>query len=109
KRRLRGSSRLEQLKRRAESIEDPNALDLVSRVSIHEEREYNAGGEPRVVVIDCGTKLGILRNLLAQRLNVVQVPYDTPARKILALEPAGVVVSNGPGDPRKCTATIKPV
>jgi len=65
------SSSLEQLRKRAESIEDPNALDLVGRVSIREEREYNAGGEPRVVVIDCGTKLGILRNLLAQRLNVV--------------------------------------
>jgi len=100
---------LEQLRERAKSIEDPNALDLVGRVSIREEREYNAGGEPRVVVIDCGTKLGILRNLLAQRLNVVQVPYDTPARKILALEPAGVVVSNGPGDPRKCTPTIESV
>jgi len=93
------SSTLEQLTKDAKTIQDPNALDLVGRVSIREEREYNVGVGPRVVVIDCGTKLGILRNLLARGLNVVLVPYDTPAREILAMEPAGVVISNGPGDP----------
>ena len=103
------SSTLEQLTKGAKSIQDPNALDLVGRVSIREEREYNVGVGPRVVVIDCGTKLGILRNLLARGLNVVHVPYDTPAREILAMEPAGVVISNGPGDPKKCTTTIESV
>ena len=103
------SSTLEQLTKDAKTIQDPNALDLVGRVSIREEREYNVGVGPRVVVIDCGTKLGILRNLLARGLNVVHVPYDTPARVILAMEPAGVVISNGPGDPKKCTPTIESV
>jgi len=97
------------LRRSAKSIRDPNALDLVRQVSIREPKEYNPGRGPRVVVIDCGTKFGILRNLLSRGLNVVQVPYDTTAATILALEPSGIVISNGPGDPKMCTPTISSV
>jgi carbamoyl-phosphate synthase small subunit len=54
---------------------------------------------PRVVVIDCGAKRSILRRLVGAGADVVVVPNGTDARAILALRPAGVVVSNGPGDP----------
>lgn len=100
---------LEQLKKLAGSIGDPNKLDLVSSVSVGGPAEYNGQGAPRVVVVDCGVKFGILRNLLVRGFQVVRVPYDTPASKILALEPSGVVISNGPGDPQMCRPTVKSV
>ncbi len=54
---------------------------------------------PRIAVVDCGVKRSILRRLVGEGAQVVVVPASTSAAAILALEPAGVVVSNGPGDP----------
>jgi carbamoyl-phosphate synthase small subunit len=54
---------------------------------------------PRILVIDCGVKQSILRQLTGAGAGVTVVPPDTPADEILRLGPAGVVVSNGPGDP----------
>lgn len=54
-----------------------------------------------VVALDCGEKQGILDELRKVGLNVTIVPWDTSAGAILALEPDGVFLSNGPGDPRE--------
>ncbi|MDV3244713.1 MAG: glutamine-hydrolyzing carbamoyl-phosphate synthase small subunit [Nitrososphaerales archaeon] len=97
------------LRKRAKSIRDPNSLDLVSRVTVPEPRDYSPQGGPMVVIVDCGMKLGILRNLLARGLSVRVVPYDTSADDIIGAKPAGVVISNGPGDPKLCTPTVKSV
>lgn len=53
----------------------------------------------RVVVIDCGVKQNTLRHLVMRRCEVIVAPCTTPAEQILAWEPDGVIVSNGPGDP----------
>src|SRR5207245_11578059 len=60
-----------------------------------------------VVVRDCGVEYGILRCLLAKGARVVRVPYDFPADKILKLNPQGVVISNGPVDPKIDLGTIE--
>jgi carbamoyl-phosphate synthase small subunit len=54
---------------------------------------------PRVVVVDCGAKQSILRQLRGAGAEVVVVPPSAPPSEIVGLDPAGVVVSNGPGDP----------
>jgi carbamoyl-phosphate synthase small subunit len=54
---------------------------------------------PRVVVLDFGVKHSILRNLVERDLDVVLVPHDLPVADIMALNPTGILVSNGPGDP----------
>ncbi len=56
-------------------------------------------GIKSVVVIDYGVKRNILRNLVTAGMKVTVVPPTTPAIDILALNPDGVVLSNGPGDP----------
>jgi len=56
-------------------------------------------GIKSVVVIDYGVKRNILRNLVTAGMKVKVVPSTTPAKDILALNPDGVVLSNGPGDP----------
>ncbi len=95
-----------ELAAKAGEIPDPNQEDLVARVSAKEPVTYGAGG-PRVALVDCGVKLGIIRSLLARGVEVVQLPHDATADQVMSHEPDGVVVSNGPGDPEVCQSTIK--
>ncbi|MHC1629000.1 MAG: glutamine-hydrolyzing carbamoyl-phosphate synthase small subunit [Candidatus Nezhaarchaeales archaeon] len=83
-------------------------LDLVSEVTIKEPIIYENNG-PTVVIIDCGVKYGIVRSLLRRGLRVIRVPRDWDADKILELEPKGVLVSNGPGNPELNVKTIKTI
>jgi len=61
----------------------------------------------RVVAIDCGAKSNILRNLTDRGCEVTVVPHDTPAERILEMNPDGLFLSNGPGDPEAVDATIR--
>ncbi len=60
-----------------------------------------------VAVIDFGVKQGILRCLARENCNVLVVPPETSADDILKLQPQGIVLSNGPGDPAACTQAIQ--
>jgi carbamoyl-phosphate synthase small subunit len=81
---------------------DPNTTNLVAQVSVPEPVVY-AAGPTRVVVIDCGCKLSIIRSLLARGVTVLRVPWDYD---FLHEDFDGVLVSNGPGDPQMCATTI---
>jgi carbamoyl-phosphate synthase small subunit len=61
----------------------------------------------RVVAYDFGMKHNILRNLAAAGCEVTVVPATTSARDALALEPEGIFLSNGPGDPEPCSYAIE--
>jgi carbamoyl-phosphate synthase small subunit len=63
----------------------------------------------RVVVLDCGVKLNILRSLDELGCDVIVVPAWTTSREIMAMEPDGVLLSNGPGDPAPLTGIIETV
>jgi carbamoyl-phosphate synthase small subunit len=60
----------------------------------------------KVVLYDFGVKYNIIRCLAARGLEVLVVPATTPAAEILALQPDGIVLSNGPGDPAAVTYGI---
>ncbi|QQZ08007.1 carbamoyl phosphate synthase small subunit [Heyndrickxia vini] len=60
-----------------------------------------------VVLVDFGSKHGILRELNKRDCDVTVVPYNTSATEILALKPDGVMLSNGPGDPKDVPEAIK--
>lgn len=98
---------LDNLLKEAKNIPDPNLTDLVKEVTVKEPAYYKVEGKNTVVLIDTGVKNSILRNLLKRGINVVRVPYDFSAKEILEYKPNGVVVSNGPGDPKKCAETIE--
>ncbi len=87
---------------------DISDLDLVSKVTSREIKIYEGNG-PKVVIIDCGVKRSILQNLLKRGLEVNVVPASTSSEEIFDLEPEGIVVSNGPGDPIKSDYVIKTV
>ena len=98
---------LECLLKEAKCIPDPNSTDLVKEVSVKQPVHYRVDGKNTVVLIDCGVKYSIIRNLLKRGIDVVRVPYDYSAKEILEYNPSGVVLSNGPGDPKKCVKTIE--
>ena len=84
---------------------DPNKRNLVSEVSIKEPVIYKKGNK-RIVLVDCGTKNNILRAFLRRNFTVVRVPWDYD---FLSEKANGVILSNGPGDPKKCVETIENV
>jgi carbamoyl-phosphate synthase small subunit len=80
---------------------DPNGLALVSEVTRAEPAELAATAPERfrVALYDYGAKANISRRLRALGARVLLVPASTPAAEVLAWEPDGVMLSNGPGDP----------
>jgi carbamoyl-phosphate synthase small subunit len=115
---------VESLKAKAAAVPSMAGQDLVSRVTCGESYAWSeawpvrwfgdpetvASGDPEapretryeplnVVAMDFGIKRNILRSLVSFGLHPTVVPATTPADEILALEPDGVFLSNGPGDP----------
>ena len=72
---------------------------------------YETGPEARfhVVAYDFGVKRNILRMLAQRGCKLTVVPAQTPAAEVLALQPDGVFLSNGPGDPEPCDYAIKAI
>ena len=79
-------------------FDDPNCRDLVAEVGSRERIVY-PGGERTVVLVDCGAKASIIEKLRARGLTIIRVPSDYD---FLGEDFDGVLVSNGPGDPRSC-------
>ena len=71
--------------------------------SVPSENPYN------IVAYDFGTKRNILRMLVDRGANLTVVPAETPASEVLALNPDGVFLSNGPGDPEPCDYAIRAI
>jgi len=62
-------------------------------------RNDNQNGDLKILLIDCGTKMNIIRELTQRGCTVVRAPYNTTADEINNIAPDGILVSNGPGDP----------
>lgn len=82
--------------------------ELASVVTTPQAYEYPSVGEEKfhVVCYDFGVKLNSLRSLAHLGCRVTVVPAGATAAEVLALEPDGVFLSNGPGDPASMTATV---
>lgn len=78
----------------------------VASVSRAERQVYGTGGWPRVALIDCGVKNNIIRCLVARGAEVECLPWDT---ELAGVDYDGLVLSNGPGDPKACSRTIASV
>jgi carbamoyl-phosphate synthase small subunit len=72
-------------------------------------RKLPEESKPRIVAIDCGMKQNIPRNLVERGFHVTIVPARTTIDQIMAFEPQGIFVSNGPGDPEPITYTIETI
>lgn len=113
-------------------IHDYDAQRKVPLVSIERKKEYEAGDlgpkdrnidrmpidcgrdkdgkRPyKVALMDFGAKSNITRLLYKYNCDITWYPWDTPAAKILADNPEGIMLSNGPGDPKDCPEVIREV
>ena len=64
------------------------------------------GDKERIVLVDYGSKAGILHDFTKRGCDVVVVPHDATAAQIRRLKPDGVMLSNGPGDPKDCPEAV---
>ncbi len=96
-----------------------NGADLAKVVSLREPAPWNEGNYDldgqafrtpaakfKVVAYDFGLKRNILRLLVEQGCDITMVPAQTPAEKVMAMQPDGVCLTNGPGDPAACGYAI---
>lgn len=97
---------LEELRTKVREVLDPNKRQLAYEVATSEIKCYEGSLDKSVVLIDCGVKNSIITNILKLGYTVFQVPPTTSSHKILSLEPQAVVLSNGPGDPKKYQEVI---
>jgi carbamoyl-phosphate synthase small subunit len=82
------------------------STDQVAQVST--QKAYPSPGRGHnIVLVDFGMKHGILRELNKRDCAVTVVPYNTTAEEILALKPDGVMLSNGPGDPKSVPTALE--
>ncbi len=108
---------------KAQEFPGLKGMDLAKVVATKEAYEWKqgswtlTGGLPQpaedkdlpyhVVAYDFGAKRNILRMLVDRGCRLTVVPAQTPAEEVLALNPDGVFLSNGPGDPEPCTYAIE--
>jgi carbamoyl-phosphate synthase small subunit len=82
-------------------------LNFMPEVSTRLVQEYGDKSKDCVVVLDTGVKYSIIRNIMRTGYRVVRLPWHATYEQIMSYNPRGVVISNGPGDPKVCTSTIK--
>lgn len=88
---------------------DPN---VVKQVSVPTIQHFSAVHIPssydkqHIVVLDYGYKHSIIKSLLSLGCDVTVVPFDTPFQTIAQINPSGVILSNGPGDPKNLHAQL---
>ena len=108
--RVRGAllGRIEIEGRAVPEFVDPNVRNLVAEVSARSVRRYGDPGGTPVVLIDCGRKNNQVRMLVRLGAEVRVVPWDHRL-ETRRRDYAGVVISNGPGDPLQAAATVATV
>lgn len=88
---------------------DPNQEHLVDRVSI-KQVQIAGQGDTTIALIDCGAKRNIMRSLLARNVRVVTVPWDYDLFSLdRTFDFDGILISNGPGNPKLATKTIQTI
>ena len=80
--------------------------EAVTEQAAAEPREAGPGRGKQIVAIDCGMKENIVRSFNRRGIEVIRVPWNTTAEAIRELQPDGIFISNGPGDPEDVPETI---
>lgn len=81
---------------------------VVKKVTCTEKKVYNGEGF-QVALMDFGAKDNIAQSLNDRGCEVTIYPAETPAEEILKANPDGIMLSNGPGDPKECVTIIKEI
>ena len=102
-----------ELIKKAKNSPGLNGVDLVQKVTCVGKYLYkkgtSAGKKYKVAVLDCGTKTNILEELFQRGCEVNVFPASASADEILSINPDGVMLTNGPGDPSAVTYVVETV
>ena len=90
-----------------EEIRAYAVTDAVKSVTCAEPEVYNEKGETHIVLMHYGCKRNIIRCLVKRGCKVTVMPAFATAEEVAALDPDGIMLSNGPGDPAPCTYAIE--
>jgi carbamoyl-phosphate synthase small subunit len=112
--RYEGEADVAALTARAGNVTPLSEKDLVHETATGYQYDFDLPGAPpetgpRIVVVDCGVKINIMRSLRRRGAGVVVVPHTATSAEIVALRPDGVLVVNGPGDPATLPAEVETV
>ena len=101
----------EKLLERVLASPEMNNRELATAVTVEESFDYPAMDDTRfhVVAYDFGVKTNSLREFAKYGCKITVVPAETPAADVLALEPDGIFLSNGPGDPASMKQIVKEI
>ncbi len=91
-----------EIKRESVDWYNPNLENLVATASIDAPETYG-DGKKTVVLIDCGAKNNIIHHLMKRGFKVIRVPWD---HDLSDIQFDGLMISNGPGDPKMCRPTV---
>ena len=97
-------SNMNEIKERIKAYNVGNVVDIVTS---REVKTYGKGKSKRVALLDYGFKHNIVNSLLKRNIEVTVFPANTTAEKIIAFKPDGIMLSNGPGDPKDCDFQIR--
>lgn len=81
-------------------MDDPNKSDLVAEVASRQKRTIGKGGKPRIAIYDLGIKRSTINSLLKRGAELTIFPREAGPEELLDDRTEGILVSNGPGDPR---------
>ena len=90
-------------------LEEPELASPAPALEACTAEPYSVGAGPRVVVLDLGCKRSIVRRLVESGVEATVVPGTWDADAVLALEPAAVLIGNGPGDPAQLDGPVETV
>ena len=100
---------VEELKAKLSEVPSMKGMELSSQVSVTEVREAGVGNAHRVALLDLGVKESIVRCLVERGCHVKVFPWDSAAGDLLAWNPEGIMLSNGPGDPAAMPGVVAEV
>ena len=82
---------------------DYEGVNFVDKVSCKKLIKYNEGAGPKVVLVDCGVKANIIRELIQRNIEVIRVPWNYD---YTSMDFDGLFLANGPGDPDMCQDAV---
>lgn len=85
-----------------------DTTDFVAQTTVNRQ-EIHGSGRTRLALLDCGNKRSVIEELVSRDTEVTVLPAHTSAAEIRRLEPRGLVISNGPGNPATASEIIETV
>ncbi len=101
------TSNLDNMSEIMQKIKDYEIGNVVKQVSVKQPVSYGKTKEKQIVLMDYGFKHNIVNSFLKRDVGVTVCPSTMPLDRVLSLKPDGILLSNGPGDPEKCTQEIE--